>query len=240
MTRVAAVGDLHAGLDSVGTIAPTFEDVHERADCLLLAGDLTRRGTEEEARMLATELAGVQVPIVAVLGNHDHHDGHPDAVRGIMEDAGVTVVEGECTVVDTPAGRLAVAGAKGFGGGFADACATEFGEDEMKSFIRHTRERAEALGDALARARGDTRVVLLHYAPIQETLDGERREIYPFLGSHLLGEAIDVAGADLVMHGHAHRGKEKGITPGGIPVRNVAQPVIHHGYNVYVVDGQPG
>jgi len=58
-------------------------------------------------------------------------------------------------------------------------------------------------------------------------------EIYPFLGSYLLGEAIDGAGADLILHGHAHRGMERGVTLGGIPVRNVARPVIQRAYNVY-------
>jgi Icc-related predicted phosphoesterase len=76
-------------------------------------------------------------------------------------------------------------------------------------------------------------VALLHYAPCSDTLMGERLEIYPFLGSHLLGEAVDRGGATLTLHGHAHRGTERGLTAGGRHVRNVAQPVIGHAYRLY-------
>jgi Icc-related predicted phosphoesterase len=231
--RVAAVGDLHAGTDSAGTIRPAFDDVEERADVLVLAGDLTRRGTPEEARTLAEEVAGVSVPVVAVLGNHDHHSGQQDAVRSTIEAAGITVLEGEGTTIEVDGTRLGIAGAKGFGGGFAGRSATEFGEEEMKAFVRHTREIAERLEAALAELDADHRVALLHYSPVPETLEGEPPEIYPFLGSYLLGEAVDAAGADLVLHGHAHRGVEKGCTPGGIPVRNVAQHVLERPYTVY-------
>ena len=122
---------------------------------------------------------------------------------------------------------------KGFGGGFAGASGAEFGEPEMKAFIRHTKERSEALGSALASLRTDVRVALMHYAPIRETLQGEPPEIFPFLGSYLLAEAVDRSGADLVIHGHAHRGTEHGVTPGGVNVRNVAQTVIRQAYAVY-------
>ena len=122
---------------------------------------------------------------------------------------------------------------KGFGGGFPGASGAEFGEPEMKAFIRHTKERSEALGSALASLRTDVRVALMHYAPIRETLQGEPPEIFPFLGSYLLAEAVDRSGADLVIHGHAHRGTEHGVTPGGVNVRNVAQTVIRQAYAVY-------
>jgi Icc-related predicted phosphoesterase len=130
-----------------------------------------------------------------------------------------------------------VAGTKGFGGGFAGACGSEFGEPEMKAFINHTRELAENLERSLAGLDADLRVALLHYSPVEGTLLGERLEIYPFLGSYLLAEAVDRAGADLVLHGHAHRGTEQGVTPGGVQVRNVAQPVIRHAYHVYCFSG---
>ena len=132
--------------------------------------------------------------------------------------------------------RLGVAGAKGFGGGFVGACGSDFGEPEMKAFVRHTKDVAAALEGALAGLHTDIRVALMHYAPVEQTLQGERPEIYPFLGSYLLGEAIDRAGATLVLHGDAHRGIEKGVTPGGIPVRNVALPVIRRPYNVYCLE----
>jgi Icc-related predicted phosphoesterase len=234
--RIAAVGDLHAGLDSAGTIRLRFEGIADRADVLLLAGDLTRRGTVEEGRILADELSDIGVPVVAVLGNHDYHSDAQDRVRALLEGAGVTVLEGDSTTVDVNGARLGVAGSKGFGGGFAGACATPFGEPEMKAFIGHTESLAAALEGSLRKVEdADVRAALLHFAPVEGTLSGERLEIYPFLGSYLLGEAIDRAGADLVFHGHAHRGAEKGVTPGGIHVRNVAEHVIGHAYNVYTV-----
>ena len=243
MIRVAAVGDLHAGPDSAGTIRPRFEGIAERADVLMLAGDLTRRGTKGEAAILADELGDVGVPLVAVLGNHDYHSDQQDAVRSELEGAGITVLEGEATTLDINGTSLGVAGSKGFGGGFVGASATPFGESQMKAFVGHTELVAEALEAALRKTEGaDARVALLHYSPIEATLSGERLEIYPFLGSYLLAEAIDRAGADVVFHGHAHRGSEKGATPGGVHVRNVAEHVIGHAYNVYVVgDGvEPG
>ncbi|MGH9280137.1 MAG: metallophosphoesterase family protein [Acidimicrobiales bacterium] len=237
MIRVAAVGDVHAGLDSAGTIAPHFEHVRERADLLLLAGDLTRHGDPDEVAVLVDEVRDVGVPTIAVLGNHDHHCDRAGEVRAVLEGGGITVLEGESTVVAVNGSTVGVAGTKGFGGGFAGACATDFGEPEMKAFIRHTRTVADRLHDALAGLRADHRVALLHYSPVEETLRGERLEIYPFLGSYLLAEAIDRAGADLVVHGHAHAGAEKGMTPGGVPVRNVAQPVIKRAYHVYCLGG---
>jgi Icc-related predicted phosphoesterase len=234
--RVAAVGDLHAGPDSAGTIRPRFEGIRERADVLLLAGDLTRRGTPEEARILGEELSESGVPIIAVLGNHDHHSDRQDELRRELERFGVIVLEGEATTMTFGGATLGVAGTKGFGGGFAGACATPFGEAEMKAFVGHTELVAASLESALRKIEdADARVALLHYAPVEATLSGERLEIYPFLGSYLLAEAIDRVGADVVFHGHAHRGTEKGATPGGIHVRNVAEHVIGHAYNVYVV-----
>jgi Icc-related predicted phosphoesterase len=233
--RLAAVGDLHVGEDSRGLLRPHFERLPEEADVLLLAGDLTRVGTVDEAEVLASQLDGIAIPMFAVLGNHDYHADEQDEVCRVLDKAGVRVLEGDTAVVDLDGVRLGIAGIKGFGGGFAGACGSDFGEQEMKAFILHTKDVAARLGDALASLppEADLRVALLHYAPIKETLLGEKLEIYPFMGSYLLGEAIDRAGADLVVHGHAHRGTEKGITPGGIHVRNVALPVIQHAYRVY-------
>jgi Icc-related predicted phosphoesterase len=234
--RVAAAGDLHVGLDSVGMVRSMLGDVDERADVLLLAGDLTRLGTAEEAQVLAEEVRDLPVPIVAVLGNHDHQSDRPAEVADVVRDAGVTVLEGDSAVLDLDGTRLGVAGVKGFGGGFAGASGSDFGEPEMKAFVRHTCERAAALERALVACEEQgaaIRVALLHYSPVRDTLMGEPPEIYPFLGSYLLAEAIDRAGADLILHGHAHRGTEKGVTAGGIRVRNVAQPVIKAGYKVY-------
>jgi Icc-related predicted phosphoesterase len=240
--RIAAVGDVHFGQDSAGALRPHLETLAEHADLLLLAGDLTRLGVPEEAAVLARELGDVPVPIVAVLGNHDYHSDQEKAVAEVLEDVGVRVLEGEGTLVDVGGTPVGVAGTKGFGGGFAGACGTDFGEPLMKEFVRHTQEAARRLGQALedlTAAGACHRVALTHYAPTAGTLQGERLEIYPFLGSYLLGEAVDRAGADLAVHGHAHGGTEKGFTPGGIPVRNVAQPVINRAYNVYCLDCDP-
>jgi Icc-related predicted phosphoesterase len=168
-----------------------------------------------------------------VLGNHDYHcDQVPQVVR-VLEDAGIVVLEGDGVVLDCTGTRLGIAGAKGFGGGFLGACGTEFGEREMKAFIDHTKQRADALRAALDAIDADVKVALMHYSPIRETLLGEPPEIFPFLGSYLLAEAVDGGEADIAIHGHAHRGREHGVTPGGVHVRNVAQPVIRQGYAVY-------
>ena len=156
----------------------------------------------------------------------------------VVEQAGVRVLEGESEVVRVNGTSVAIAGLKGFGGGFAGACGTDFGEPEMKAFIRHTRSLADRLSEVVASMQGDIRVVLLHYAPVEGTLQGERLEIYPFLGSYLLAEAVDACGADLIIHGHAHGGCEHGVTPAGIQVRNVALPVIKHAYNLYCVEAE--
>jgi Icc-related predicted phosphoesterase len=143
------------------------------------------------------------------------------------------VLEGAGTVLELNGHTLGIAGAKGFGGGFAGACASKFGEREMKNFVGTTEATAERLGAALRGLECDALVALTHYAPVPETLVGEPLEIYPFLGSYLLGQAIDSAPTALALHGHAHHGSERGRTPGGVPVRNVAHPVIKQAYNVY-------
>lgn len=237
--RIAAVGDLHVGRDSRGHVHTAFADMSEHADILLLAGDLTHHGDPDEAKVLAEALADVSIPTFAVLGNHDYHRNQEDAIRRVLEDARVQVLEGETKVLAIRGKTLGIGGTKGFGGGFAGACASEFGEPEMKAFVRTTKELAERLERLLVSLEADVRIALTHYAPIEGTLMGERLEIFPFLGSYLLGEAIDAARCQLAVHGHAHRGQERGVTPGGVPVRNVARPVIQHAYRVYVIDDTP-
>jgi Icc-related predicted phosphoesterase len=234
--RVAAVGDIHMGADSQGLLRPAFDTLPDCADLLLLAGDLTRHGTPEEARVVAQEVQGLPVPVVAVLGNHDHHDEQPEKVIDILQDAGVSVIEGESTVVECDGTRVGIAGTKGFGGGFVGRNAGEFGEPLMKEFVRYSRRCADGLRGALEeleREGCEVRVALTHFSPVADTLAGEPLEIYPFLGSYLLAEAIDTVGADLAVHGHAHMGTEHGMTAGGVRVRNVAQPVIRRAFNVY-------
>lgn len=238
MIRVAAVGDLHLGADDAAPWREALASVSGHADLLLLAGDLTRVGTVAEARAVVAALEPVSIPVLAVLGNHDHESEREKELVDVLEASGVRVLEGDAVLLEIGDVRVGVAGTKGFGGGFANACGSEFGEAEMKAFMRHTRLLSERLQEALERLDADLRIALLHYAPIRTTLHGEPLELYPFLGSHLLGEAIDEAGADLVLHGHAHAGCEKGVTPGGVRVRNVAQPVIRCAYRVYCLAGR--
>ena len=233
MIRIAAVGDVHMSADARGSLHDAFATLPEHADVLLLAGDLTRTGTEDELQVLLDELDAVAVPQFAVFGNHDFESDRVDALVKLLEGNGVRVLEGDADVVRVDGETLGIAGTKGFGGGFAGACGSDFGEPEMKVFVRHTRDLSDALSRALDSLDTDVRVALTHFAPVKDTLGGERLEIYPFLGSYLLGEAIDRAGADLAVHGHAHNGVEKGVTPGGIPVRNVALPVLKTAYAVY-------
>lgn len=235
MICVAAVGDIHLGTDSRGSLRPHLEHVGDRAHAFLLAGDLTRWGTREEAEVVADEVRDLPVPVVAVLGNHDLQSDAGDEVRKVLEDVGVTVLEGAATVLDIDGTRVAVAGTVGFGCGFPGATCADFGEAETKAFVARSRRLGEALEEALGEADADVKVALTHYAPVRDTLVGEPPEIYPFLGSFHLAEAIDRGGAALAIHGHAHHGVEKGRTPGGVPVRNVAQPVIRHAYHIYEI-----
>lgn len=236
MIRIAAVGDVHLGEDARGRMRPALEQLRDCADVLLLAGDLTRHGTLSEARVVADEFGNLPLPVVAVLGNHDYHDDKQDEITAMLRDAGLHVLEGQAATFRVNGHSLGVAGVKGFGGGFAGKCGSAFGEPEMKAFIRHTSDIADSLRTALDGLDTDVKVALTHYAPVPDTLRGEPPEIYPFLGSYLLGEAIDATGTTLAVHGHAHFGTEQGMTPGGVRVRNVAQPIIRQAYTVYCVE----
>jgi Icc-related predicted phosphoesterase len=234
--RIAAAADIHAGPESAGTLAPLLANLKDEADLFLLAGDLTRSGKSRHAETLVAELTDAGVPIVAVLGNHDYHSDQSAEITRILKDAGIHVLDRSGIVLDIAGQRVAIGGTKGFGGGYGAALAADYGEPEMKTWIRHAETEAETLEDVLTALVGDLRIVLLHYSPVPDTLDGERLDLYPFLGNSLLGEAIDRSGADLVLHGHAHHGSLAGATPGGVPVRNVAQTVIRAPYVVFTIE----
>jgi Icc-related predicted phosphoesterase len=236
MIRVAAIGDIHLGEDNAGRLRARLAPLAEQADVLLLAGDLTRHGTPAEGRLVAQEFSDLPVPVVAVLGNHDYHSDAQDEISQMLCDAGVAVLECSSTVLRCKNGTLGIAGSKGFGGGFAGKCATAFGEPEIKAFISHTQRIADDLRAELASLDADYKVALTHYSPVKDTLAGEPPEIYPFLGSYLLAEAVDATGTDLAVHGHAHAGTEKGATPAGVRVRNVALPVLGRAYAVYCLN----
>ena len=221
--RVAAVGDLHCTRTSEGAFQPLFAKVAETADVLVLCGDLTDYGTPEEARVLAKELGGMKLPKIAVLGNHDFESNAADEVSRILTDAaGVVVLDG--TAVEVLG--VGFAGAKGFPGGFGARALQAWGEAPVKAFVAAAIEEALKLESALARLRTPGRVALLHYAPIGATVDGEPVEIYPFLGSSRLEEPINRYRPDVVFHGHAHRGQLEGATSAGVPVYNVALPLL--------------
>jgi Icc-related predicted phosphoesterase len=230
------VGDVHYDRHSRNRLKAHFGTLRERADLFLIAGDLTQSGDPEEAAALADDLRVAGIPTVIVLGNHDYHSNRQDEIRKMMQSTGAMTLEGETVTFRVREKTVGIMGIKGFGGGFAGACVSEFGEPETKAFAHYARIQADILRRGLESLHTDYQFVLSHYSPTESTLIGERREIYPFLGSYLLGEAIDAVGADGVFHGHAHMGIERGATPGGIPVRNVALNVIRRAYNVYSFD----
>ncbi len=236
MIRIAAAGDVHFDRKSHNRMAQHLRDLAGKADVLLLAGDLTQTGHPEEMLVLANDLRQSPVPVIAVLGNHDYHVDQVDIVTGILKDAGVMVLERSSTILEINGQKVGIAGAKGFGGGFVGACGSDFGEPEMKSFMRHSKAEARQLEQVIKDMEAEYKIVLLHYSPTTQTLSGEKKEIYPFLGCYFLAEAVDYGKADICFHGHAHGGMEKGETPGGTPVRNVAQPVIRHAYNIYTLE----
>jgi Icc-related predicted phosphoesterase len=233
--RIASSSDLHYDRLSAGKMRTSFSNLTGQADLLLLAGDLTDTGQVEEAGLLADDLRGLEIPTVAVLGNHDYHGNQVKEITDLLQKAKVTVLEGESIVIQCRGISVGIVGTKGFGGGFEGACGTAFGEPEMKAFITHTEILAERLKRSLQALQTNQKIALLHYSPVPDTLAGERLEIFPFLGSYLLAEAVDEGGADLVIHGHAHHGQERGMTPCGVPVRNVAVPLLKKPYALFTL-----
>ena len=233
MIRIAAVGDVHYGGNSKNRLRSDFRNLKDHADLLFIAGDLTQSGTLEEVQVLVQDLGEVSVPIVAILGNHDYHQNQQEQILHLLRQSGIIALEGDSARFQIRGRSVGVVGLKGFGGGFFGACVTEFGEPETKAFAHHCRAQSEVLRRGLQKLNTDYKFVLLHFSPVEGTLVGERKEIYPFLGSYLLAEAIDAIGVHCVFHGHAHHGAERSVTPGGVPVVNVAQMVIRHAYKVY-------
>ncbi len=220
--RFAVVGDIHVSKDSGGTLRDYFAQASDAADAVLLCGDLTDYGTEQEAKVLAEELGGVSVPVVAVLGNHDHESGNAALVTRILTDAGVRVLDGEACEIE----GVGIAGVKGFAGGFGRGSLGAWGEAAIKLFVQEALNESMKLESALAKLRTSRRIALLHYSPISATVQGEPLEIFPFLGSSRLEEPLIRYPVDAVFHGHAHRGSLEGKTINGVPVFNVARPLL--------------
>jgi Icc-related predicted phosphoesterase len=222
--RLAAVGDLHYGKASRGSLQPLFAALTRlEADILVLCGDLTDYGLADEAAELARELvSGIKIPIVGVLGNHDYESGASAEITRVLSEAGVRLLDGETVEVQ----GIGFAGVKGFAGGFGRGVLGPWGEEVIKRFVQEAVAEALKLESALARLRTPTRVAILHYAPIAETVEGEPREIYPWLGCSRLEEPLSRYEVTAVFHGHAHHGTAEGKTLNGTPVYNVSLPLL--------------
>jgi Icc-related predicted phosphoesterase len=218
--RIAALGDLHYGRTTpAGSLQPLFAQINDSADILALCGDLTDYGLVDEARALLKELIPtIKIPIVAVLGNHDYESGQQGEIVKILADAGVVTLDGETTEIH----GIGFAGIKGFAGGFGRRALGPWGEEIIKRFVREAVDEALKLESALARLRNESLVVLLHYAPIQATVEGEPLDIYPFLGCSRLEDPITRFPVTAVFHGHAHHGAPEGRTRNDVPVYNVS------------------
>ncbi|HVI06175.1 MAG TPA: metallophosphoesterase [Sphingomicrobium sp.] len=216
--RIAATADLHFTPARFGALHDQLNRVRDEADVFVVAGDLTNFGRADEMEPLLNVLVRLRLPTIVVLGNHDYESGREAELMHMLSEQGIKVLDGTAYERD----GVGFAGTKGFIGGFGRGVLTAFGEPEIKSFVRAGIEEALKLERAMSQLRTKKRVVVLHYAPVAATIEGEAPEIYPFLGTSRLAEVVDRSGADLVIHGHAHHGKCHGKTPGGVPVHNVA------------------
>lgn len=220
--RIAAVGDVHFDGTSTGALREIFSEANREADVLALLGGLTTHGRPEQIEAFIGELKGVDIPILAVLGNHDHENDAAPTITQMLVDREIQVLDGSGVVIQ----GVGFAGTKGFAGGFGRGALAPFGESLIKEFAKQAIDESIKLENALRNLTSDTRVVLLHYAPIEETVHGEPEMLWPFLGSSRLVQPIDTMGANVVFHGHAHHGSLEGRTPGGVPVFNVSLPLL--------------
>lgn len=231
--KIVALGDVHCRLDTKDLIVNLIGELDHSFDVMILAGDLTDSGLPEEAQVLVDQLKVYSIPIIAILGNHDHEGGQPKEVTQVMREGGITMLDG--TVCEV--GNVGFVGTKGFCGGFDENTVQPFGEAALKTFIRTSIDEAIVLENALTKLQHcEHKVAVLHYAPIKTTLIGEPPELFPFLGTSRLATAIDNRGADIILHGHAHHGSPYGRTPGNIPVYNVSRFVqMEHSGKPYCV-----
>jgi Predicted phosphoesterases, related to the Icc protein len=220
--RIAALADLHFSPQSYDRIRDAMNRLRDEADVLVLAGDITNYGKPEEMESMLNSIMRIRIPIVAVLGNHDYESGHAAELSKLMIAEGVKLLDGSGYERDS----VGFAGTKGFLGGFGRGVLTAFGEPEVKAFVQLAIDETLKLERALSMLRTEKRVVITHYAPVVDTVRGEPEQIYPYLGSGRLAEVIDRHQALLAVHGHAHHGALEGKTMGGVPVYNVAMPLL--------------
>jgi uncharacterized protein len=220
--RIAVSGDLHYENAHSTDLRPFFAAVQREADILALVGDLTTHGSPDQVRGFIDQMDGFDLPMVTVLGNHDHEAEQVDEATAILQERGISVLDGGNVVIE----GVGFAGAKGFGGGFGRGALGPFGEPLYKQFVQAAVDESLKLESALRSLDAEYAICLLHYAPIPETLAGEPETIFPFLGSSRLIAPIDTYRPDVVFHGHAHIGAPSGTTPGGVPVYNVAASLL--------------
>lgn len=222
--RVACIGDLHVNENVTHPYRDLFAEISGVADVLVLCGDLTNYGKTSEVEILASDLAAATIPVVAVLGNHDHECGQPQVVKQHLHDAGVKVLDGgEAFEIH----GVGFAGCMGAMGGFGRGMLSSFGEPAVKAFVHECNEENLKLESGLRMLRTARTLAVLHYSPVPDTLQGEPLEIFAFLGNSRLAETVDrYDNVRAVVHGHAHRGTHYGRTPRGVPVYNCAQPVV--------------
>jgi Icc-related predicted phosphoesterase len=221
--RVAAIGDLHVMEDSVAPYRELFTEISNSADVLVLCGDLTNFGKTREAEILADDIKSCSIPVLGVLGNHDYECGQPEKVCEILTAAGMKILNEQAVEID----GVGFAGVKGFMGGYGRGELAPFGEPIAKAFVDEVMNEARKLENQLRTLRTDRSVAVLHYSPIEETIEGEPPAIFQYLGSQRLCEPIDrFDHVKAVVHGHAHHGTYEGRTPLGRPVYNVAQFVL--------------
>ncbi len=233
MIRIAAAGDVHASESTRERIEESFARVQSEADLVLLAGDLTTHGEPEEAKVLADASRGLSIPVCAVLGNHDLHEGKGEEVAAVLGDAGVEVLERETTVYELEGIEVGIVGSKGFVGGFPGSALPDFGEPLLRQLYAETTVQAEAIAAGLQEiGYCQLRIVLLHYAPTADTLRGEPEGIWTYLGCDRLAVPIAEYRPDIVLHGHAHAGSFEGAI-GPVPVYNVAVHVTGRDFYVF-------
>ncbi|RJQ53289.1 MAG: metallophosphoesterase [Actinobacteria bacterium] len=231
--RIAAIGDIHSGDRPRPHIMRRLAELEGLADILLLCGDLTRYGRVSQAETLLAELSELTMPTFGVLGNHDYHHGEQEAIADRLNEGGMTILDGDGVTVTLGGEQIGIAGAKGFAGGFGIRAIPDFGEPILREMYREMIAEAGKLEHGLRMLQTKVKVAMLHYAPIVGTLQGEDQQIWPFLGTSYLADVVDGNGATVVFHGHSHYGVERGITPGGVPVRNVSMPLLKQHYVIY-------
>ncbi len=221
--RIAAIADIHYRVNSAGKMRQFVGQIEGEADILVMAGDFTDTGLASEMEVLIKDLTQIRVPMVAVLGNHDYESDKEELLKKMMRDSGILLLDGGAVC---EFGGVGFVGTKGFCGGFGSTLIQPFGESGLKTFIQESIDEAVRLENSVTKLDCKHKVGVLHYAPIKETLAGESPELFPFLGTSRLANALDRHGLNLIVHGHAHHGSPQGKTPGGIPVYNVSAPVL--------------